>query len=221
MNIIRLSDGQKRQLKIDHPLLNGAKKMSDDDILDAMNRFVAGDDAARDDLIMGQMYIIKVLVGRYLAHWPETRRFQDDMISEAMVAVIEVVDALKSDNPTDNFQGTVWNTIKSKIERMLTKCRSMFTSSHRSNHRRLEKGLEPDYNYAQSLHEDVEAGRDDDGIGWVDMLDELELLGDQDKEHFRALILRCMEQEHNLEESDLTPKEMEALNNLAKMVCEL
>jgi len=221
MNIIRLSAGQKRRLKVDHPLLDGAKKVSDDDVLDAMTRFVEGDDSARDELIMGQMIVVKNIVGRYLANWTETLRFEEDMVSEAMVAVIETVDALRSDETEDNFHGRVRMNIRTRIEVMLNDSRSMFAPHRKTNFQRLSDGKELEYNYATQLREDLDAGKMDDGVEWVDMLDELEHLGEQDQEHFRALILRCMEKEHNLEEADLSDDELAALNNLARMVCDL
>jgi len=221
MNIIRLSAGQKRRLKVEHPLLDGAKKVSDADVLDSMTRFVEGDQSARDELIMSQMITVKNIVGRFLANWTETRRFEEDMVSEGVMAVIQTVDALLTDEVTDNFHGKIQTNIRTGIEVMLNDSRSMFAPHRKTNFARLAEGRDLEYNYASQLREDLDAGKMDDGVEWVDMLDELEHLGEQDKEHFRALILRCMEKDHNLEEADLSEKELAALNNLARMVCEL
>lgn len=226
MKIIRLTDGQKKCARVRHPLLNDAVKISSDEFHEAREQMFNGRTeeirkAGRDKIVLGHLHYVRMLVGRFLANWTETQRFEDDMVSEGLLAVTKTVDNLKADTNIDNFQGSVWWAIRDHIERMLNDCRSMFSPCRSKNYEMVDEGKDAEYNYAQNLREELDAGTEDDQLDWVDMLDDLGSFSLQDKESFRAVMLMCMERDHGLEEEDLTEKELEAINNVSKILGEM
>lgn len=214
MNVIHLSKGQRKKVEFDHPVLKLGKKMNEADILAEFNK----DSPDTDKLIMGHLYCVKNIVSRLLAHWPETQRFQEDMVSEGMAALVEAVaDFDPNEDGLEEFAAIMFRKIQQAIEVMLNDNRSTFGASRTTNYKRVNNEEEPEYNYAASLREDLDAGRMSDQYDWVDMLDDVEHLTSQDKEYFRELILLFMERNHNLSVEDLTESELEAINQLAKM----
>lgn len=215
MNIIRLTDGQKRQMKVEHPLLDGSKPITDEQIAGA---HTAGD---RDTIITGFFFAIKVIVGRFLANWPETRRFTDDMVSEGLLAATKATDAgMEVDPLPSNFQGIVWTQVRRSIEDMLNDNRSVFAPPNRTQWRLCEKGAEPIYNYAKQLDESIDCGTQDYSLEYVDILDELSHLAEEDRETMRQVICNCMEQNHNILEEDLTQEELDSINQITKAITE-
>lgn len=214
MNIIRLTKGQKRQMKFEHPLLDGSSPMTEERL--------AEDWGNKDDIILGHLYFIKIIVGRFLANWPETRRFTDDMVSEGMLAVTEYVsEAMKNDRPPVNFQAICWTKIRTAIEIMLNNSRSMFSPSIRAQWNLLKDGQSPIYNYANRINEDLGPEDVPYDPDFVDILDELEHLTSTDREALRLIIYRCMEQDHNILESNITQEEIDAINSITKAITEM
>jgi len=226
MKIIRLSDIQKKCVKVDHPLLNGCKSISNEDFDAARKKMLYGGteeirQEGKDKIVLGYSHFVSILVGRFLANWPETQRFEEDMVSEGFVATLKVVNRLKIDTEISSFQGALWWAIRSEIEKMLNDSRAMFSASRSTNYRLADSGCEVEYNYAQNIREDLDMGRIDDELDWVDMLDDLESLSRQDRESFRSVILMCMSNDHGLEEEDLTEEEIQAINNVSKILGEI
>lgn len=216
MNIIRLTDGQKRQMKVDHPLLDGATPLTDEQIAAA---YKVGD---RDAIITGFFFAIKVIVGRFLANWPETRRFTDDMVSEGLLVITESADAaLKVDPLPSNFQGVVWTQVRRAIEDMLNDNRSVFAAPNRTQWSLQERGETPIYNYAKQLEESIDYGLQDYSLEYVDMLDELSHLAEEDRETLTQIICNCMEQNYNILEEDLTQEELDSIDQITKAITEI
>jgi hypothetical protein len=212
MNIIRLTKGQKRRLKVDHPLLDQSVPMTDNQAIDAWN----GND--RDALIMGHLYLIKIMVGRFLANWPETRRFTDDMISEGILALTETLDdMLKMYRLPTNFQGILWVKVQNAIEEMLNRDRSMFAPPTTVQWEKEQ----PEYNYAKPINEQLDGGESSYDPEFVDILDELDDLAATDREALRAIILQCMEQDHGILESEITEPEMDMIERVTRAITEM
>ena len=216
MNIIKLTKGQKRQMKVEHPLLDNTEPMTDEQVIDAWG---ANDD---DALIMGHLFFIKIIVGRFLAHWPETRRFEEDMVSEGLAAVTETVkEAMDAYRLPDNFQATVWTKIRTGIEIMLNRDRSMVAPGRTKQWEEVKAGREPIYNYAKQLNENLDGGAEDPALEFIDILDELEHLAEEDRESLQMVVYRCMERDHNILESDLTKDEVNRITKITKAITEL
>ena len=216
MNIIKLTKGQKRLMKVEHPLLDNTKLMTDEQVIDAWG---AND---KDGLIMGHFFFIKIIVGRFLAHWPETRRFEEDMVSEGLVAVTETVNkVMEAYRLPEDFQATVWTKIRVGIEIMLNRDRSLFAPGTTKQWEEVKAGREPIYNYAKQFNENLEGGAEDPSLEFIDILDELEHLTEEDRENFQMIVYRCMERDHNILESDLTEDEVDRITNITKAITEL
>jgi hypothetical protein len=203
-------------MKVEHPLLDGSAPITDKQIEEAY------DGKDRDTIIKGFFFAVKVIVGRFLANWPETRRFTDDMISEGLLTITEVTDAaLKVDPLPPNFQGIVWTRIRRAIEDMLNDNRSMFAPKSRTQWYLQEKGAEPVYNYAKQLEESIDLGLQDYAFEYVDIMDELSILAEEDRETLWRVICNCMEQDHNILEEDLTQEELDSIDQITKAITEL
>lgn len=215
MNIIRLTDGQKRQLRVDHPLLNGAGPITDEQLAKA---YAIGD---RDTMITGFFFAIRVIVGRFLANWPETRRFEEDMISEGLLTVTEACNtAVKVYPLPSNFQGVIWTLVRRSIEDMLNDNRSMFAPKTRTQWDIQDRGSEPVYNYAKQLEESIDIGLDDYALEYIDIMDELSHLAEEDQETLRRVICICMETDHNIMEADLTQAELDSIDKIVRAITE-
>lgn len=216
MNIIKLTKGQKSLMKVEHPLLDGTKPMTDEELIDAWG---AKD---RDAMIMGHMFFIKIIVGRFLANWPETRRFEEDMISEGLLAVTQAVnDVMDNYRLESNFQSVVWTKIRVAIEKMINRDRSLFAPSNRQQWDLLRETGEPDYNYAKQLNEDLEGGLSSYDTEYIDILDELQHLAEEDRESLCTLIYNCMEHDHGILESELSQDERDAIDNITRTITEM
>jgi hypothetical protein len=215
MNIIRLTDGQKRQLRVDHPLLNDTGPITDEQLAEA---YAAGD---RDTMIEGFFFAVRVIVGRFLANWPETRRFEEDMISEGLLTITEACNTvMKTGTLPSNFQGVVWTLVRRSIEDMLNDNRSMFAAPNRTQWDMQERGTGPVYNYAKQLEEAVDIGLEDYSLEYVDILDELSHLAEEDQETLRKVICLSIEQDHNIMEADLTQAELDSIDQIVRAITE-
>lgn len=215
-------EGQKKCARISHPLLDGAVDITPQEFETYKIAFLNHDCAtAREALIMGHMSRVSIIVGRFLANWPETLRFEEDMVSEGFVATTIEVDELELATTHEKFKGSLWPKIQNRIETLLNDSRSIFSASKTTNYRRIQEGEEPVYNYAQQIRPQLDAGMYDSSEEWIDMLDDLESLAQEDKESFRSLIIRCMENDHDISEDDLTEAEINAINRLSKLLGEI
>jgi hypothetical protein len=221
MNIIHLRKTQRRCAKFEHPLLPNLPKFTREDALPLLNAIADGNPDARDELILGLRYVVKVVVGRFLHHWPVSHRFEEDMVSEGFKAVIEKVDYVDQLEDIDDFLPSVWSHVKQSIETMLNDSRSAFAPCWATNFNRVRAGLESEYNFATQLREAVDDECWDHGQEWADMLDELEYLKCEDSEHVRFLILRHLGDTHGLDEDDLTDEEREAVDAMSKIFSNL
>jgi len=155
----------------DHPLLDGCGSL-DADALDQMAEHVLVGDSP-DDLILALRGCVSLLVGRYIANWPDTRPYIDDMVSEGM----SEISRLCSEIPLDLFRERgilVIATSRAQygIENMLNKMRSVTAPSSASQRRLIQRDEEPIYAVAETREYD-EANHPLDGgdEGCRDILD--------------------------------------------------
>ena len=225
MSIIHLTEGQKHCSRVEHPLLDFTEKMEEGDALDAMHRSFDENESvrkqAKDELIMGHLYCVKNIVGRFLANWTESKRFEDEMVSEGLVAVTSAVQQMTEDDTYEDLVKLIWSRVKYYIEVMLNDLRSSFSPTRRENYNNVEEGKEAIYNYAQTLQEGIDYGGPDIGPEFIDMVDDLEVLSETDKEHFRHLITQCMDTNYDIAEANLTEKDKESIEAVIRILGEL
>ena len=217
--IIHLTSRQKNLLPFAHPVLGDrSAELTEEEVGPLVNRHLAGDKSATDVLVMGNLVLVKWLVGRYLYHWPESWRFEEDMCSEGITAVVQGIGEIDGPVGGGAIRAVLVVKIKKAIEEYLNDFRSPVYASLSTNYRRIRDGREPEYNYTESLgaERQCDEGRSvssgntrdvgvyDDTPAYIDVLDSLEHLKAIDSEEMVDLILLAIERQHNLLETDLT-----------------
>jgi len=212
-SIISLAPTMTRRLNFRHDLMDNVDdyKLKDDDVMPTIKATIAGDQEARSNLILGFMWLAKDVVSRYRAHFPETRRFTDDMCSVALEALTEFVNNLEQ---PANFYNRTQAFIQRRIKRFINDNRSVASASFNTNERRMYADEPLTYVFAQTYYEDS-VGEEDYAPGFVDLLDAIEVLKETDKEEMHTLITMFLRQNHNIDESSLTEDERNAIEKLA------
>jgi hypothetical protein len=213
--IISLSPTMTRRLNFQHDLMNDVDDytLEDEEVMPIIKRTIAGDAAARDTLILGFMWLAKDVVCRYRAHFPETRRFTDDMCSVGLEALTEFVSNLEQ---PAQFYNRAQAFINDRIRDFINDNRSVCSASRATNYR-LKTADEPlEYHFAETFYEDAH-GEDDYAPGFVDILDAIECLKEADKEEMHTLITMFLRQNHNIDEASLTDDERSAIEKLSEI----
>ena len=140
-NIILLSPTMTRRANFAHPLMDLVDdyKLSEEENLEAIKKICLGDKSVRDELILGHLWLAKDVVSRFRAHWPETIRFTDDMVSEAMEALTEFVE--KSDCFPSEFFNKCQQFIVTRLIFYINDNRSICAASKTTNQRRAAECL--------------------------------------------------------------------------------
>ncbi len=226
VGIIHLTGRQKNRLPFSHPVLDCREhELTVDEIGPLVERHLKGDAAATEALILGNLVLVKWLVGRYLFHWPESRRFEDEICSEGLVAVTEGIREIDGPVGAGAIRAVLVVKIKSAIETFLNDFRSPIHASLSTNWRRVRQGRDPEYQYTEAVGVTPESGgsvRNDVGVyddtpAYVDVLDSLERLREVDSEEMVDMVLLAIEQQHRLLESDLTDEERKLIAALASI----
>lgn len=217
MNVIHLTKRQKKRSAFEHPLLGDAKDLDQKQLVPLLERHFKGDLVATQDIVMGSRGLVRAVVGRFLYHWPETRRFEEDMVSEGFTALVQIMETLTLAKQ-GHLRPMMVMKIKLNIEIMLNDMRSQMSASLSTNFQRLKDKRAPEYIYAGQLTEDNNAvGAFDAGPTYVDIMDSLERLQEVDSEEMVDLVLNALEEFHRIKESDLSSKDTELLLKLTKL----
>lgn len=124
---------------MNNPVFQHKKYLSDEDNKKIVSAFaILRSQELRDELFFSNLHLVEHTVGRYLANWPETRRWKDDMVSVGIQTLLERID--KIDPNRSNFRANTVNHLKSQIEMYLNKQRTSIHASLSTNYRRLREG---------------------------------------------------------------------------------
>jgi hypothetical protein len=213
-SIISLAPTMTRRLNFKHPLFDDVDdyKIPEEEVMSFIKGAIRGNQIARDGLILGYMWLAKDVVMRYRAHFPETRRFTEDMVSVSLEALTEVVNSL--DQPA-NLHNKIQAFVQSRIRDFINDNRSISSSSIRTNFRRQSDDKPLEYNFSQQLTEDI--GEEDYHPDFVDILDSVEQLQQVDKEQMFNLIHMFLRQNHNIDEASLSEDEQNAIERLSEI----
>ena len=203
MNLIHLTSQQTRCKSFDHPLLEYSTDVNAE-VLDKLVEFYikTRSKQAYDDLILGNLILVKWVVGRYLHHWPESRPYADDMASEGIMAVTEIVAGLDETIKSSELRAVMVVRIKRAIEFYLNDNRSIVRAGLSTNFSRLKAGQELEYANSVSLDEKLVDGQLDESFAAIDVLDSLDALDCIDKEEFVDLVLLMLERHPQILESE-------------------
>lgn len=176
MTYVRLSSKQLRVKKFNHPMFNGVKSFTAEELDDLKEALLLG--GPSNTLIMALRSQVRWTIGRYLWHWPITRPFLDEMVGEGMLAVVMMCKGLTRDMFPEGMtiQKLGSSRIRGRIERMINDLQSISAPGLRTQAERVERGEEPVYLEAsrEPLHEDKEANYRE--VEKFDMLESLEKL---------------------------------------------
>jgi len=144
MTLIQLIPTQTACMSFDHPAYEGCRKygLADLDML-AEARFAG---AEPEQLILALRSISRYIVGRFLYHWPISRRFRDEMVGEAMLALTILVNNLTREELESRPVAQVAAIrVRHRIEVMLNSMQSVSAPSIRTQENRQSAGLDPIY----------------------------------------------------------------------------
>jgi DNA-directed RNA polymerase specialized sigma subunit len=222
-SIISLSPSMKRRLDFDHPLLDHipegeAGRLNDNyiELLLAEYTKTRGQ-AERDELIMGFLWLVKDMVCRFRAHWKETQRMTDDLVSVGVEALTEFVNNYEEPTTALKFFGGCQQFLHSRMRGYINDNRSTFSASKTTNQRRQKKDEPLEYNYAAELNEEL-AGMDVNDPLLVDIMDSIEAMNDIDAEEMRDLVLQFLDQQHNISEEELSDEERATIEKVTQLV---
>jgi DNA-directed RNA polymerase specialized sigma subunit len=122
---------------------NLPKALGDDELKANVAMMLAGDDIARDKVIVSHMRLALSIVGRYVTALGH-KRYVDEMVAAALHAMLRKVERLRKDgvgsdfNITPVFTAMIHNGIASELRRM-----KLIRVPKRTNDHRKKKGFEP------------------------------------------------------------------------------
>lgn len=215
MNLIHLTSQQTRSRKFEHPLLDYSVD-ADAEVVAKLIEFYlkTRSKQAYDDLILGNLILVKWIVGRYLHHWPESRPYEDDMASEGITAVTSIINELDGPISPSELRAMMVVRIKREIEVYLNDNRSLVRAGISTNFSRLKHGKELEYANSVSLDEKLVHGQLDENLTCIDVLDSLDALDCIDKEEFVDLVLLMLERHPQILESEAP----ERIKNLIEQI---
>lgn len=133
--LVRLKKDQRKLRNVTTPLLKDAEKLSLDEINSRVDAYLNDrTDSNKEQAVSAFYSMLRFIIGRYLAHWPTARKYEDDLASvgvlriitllndwlqpgdnHAMIATVKVQDALNeyitlNDSCLTVSIRTLWNT---------------------------------------------------------------------------------------------------------------
>lgn len=143
--MVRLTPSQLRCRPVEHPLFDGiAGPFGDEELSELVPLAIEGDEHARNELVVGHLSMLRHTVGRYLYHWPLTRRFLDEMVSAGVYGMIHALQILNEESLEDKTIGTyLLQHIYKHIESEVGALRGIAPAPVRTNQKRVQEGLEP------------------------------------------------------------------------------
>lgn len=140
MKIVHLRKDQNETVWVTSPIFELVKVIDDNQNAELLERFRATPiQEIRDEVFFSNLHLVRHTVGRYLAHWPETKRFEEDMISSGCEALLKAIDKIKENN-FDLFRPYAVLWIKGDIEGFLNDNQTSVTASRQTNYRRKRAG---------------------------------------------------------------------------------
>lgn len=189
-------------------------------IPELVEKHLGGDKSARQELINGLMFLVPFVVGRYLYHWAPTRRFEDDMVGEASLALIEAVDKFEDLEQAPWLASFAIAYMCNKIEVYLNDFQEIFAASLRTNHNLAAQGKEPEYAQSVQLDENL-LYYEDYSLAEVDLRDSFSALCSCDGEELVTAVLRFLEQKHGIQPEELSSLHYKVIEQLSGFVREL
>lgn len=149
LKMVHLTPGQRKRRKFNHLLTgNAARPMTEKRLNTLLSIYF---DTSKEDklrtavgkeLMTNYLRLLGSTVGRYLYHWPVSRRFLDEMISVGTEAIVKIITKLKpeqleKENNSNIVLGhLIENAIRHDIETVINNLRGIAPASERTNRNR-------------------------------------------------------------------------------------
>lgn len=219
MPLVHLSSKQRKC----RPLTSGIvwpENIERAEIPEVVERLVGGDKSAREELSNGLCYLIPYVVGRYLFHWPMTRRFEDDMVGEASLALMEAIDSITEVEQAQWLASMAIARMCRAIESFINDHQEIVSAPLRVNERLAQQGKDPEYPKTVQLDENSLVSRDTSQEE-VDLKDLFETLASCDGEELVTLVLKVLEEKHGMTLEDMQPWHHKVIRELSQFIREL
>lgn len=159
MNYIHLKHYHTDVKRFEHPLLDGAERYTAKQLDEMAQRVIDG--GSPEELILALRKCLSLLVGRYLANWPESEPYVDEMVSEGFVEITRLCQKI----PLDIFNRhgilvIATSRAQRAIEDMLNRSRPLSSPSRYTQMELIRKGEDPIYLQSARQLEEVEAEDD-------------------------------------------------------------
>lgn len=143
--MVRLTSSQLRCSPVEHPLFDGiAGPFGEEELNELVPLAIGGDEQARNRLVVGHLSMLRHTVGRYLHHWPLTRRFLDEMVSAGVYGMVHALQILNEESLREKTIGTyLLQHIYKHIETEVCALRGIAPAPIRTNQKRVREGLDP------------------------------------------------------------------------------
>jgi hypothetical protein len=183
--MVRLTPSQLTSVSVIHPLLYVTDGPLDEEQLSELVPLaLEGDEYARNELVVGHLSMLSHTVGRYLYHWPLTRRFLDEMVSAGVFGMVHALQILNEESLEGKTIGTyLLQHIYKHIETEVCALRGIAPAPIRTNQRRVKEGLDPIFG---DVVGDTASSKLTDGYSYIesgfeeiDVLEALNLLRDE------------------------------------------
>ncbi len=176
--MVRLTPSQLRCSPVEHPLFDGvAKPFDDKQLSELVPLALEGDEYARNRLVVGHLSMLRHTVGRYLHHWPLTRRFLDEMVSAGVFGMVHALQILNEESLEDKTIGTyLLQHIYKHIEIEICALRGIAPAPIRTNQKRVKAGLDPIFGEATALKFQCGYSYIESGFEEIDVLEAIDLL---------------------------------------------
>lgn len=220
--VIHLRNDQQRTTPFSHPMQEYACELGDKEAMKLLETYLdtSLDDTVRDEarqnLIMGHVYTVNWLIGRYVCNWPESKKFLDDIYSEGLLAAAEVITQMDTIDP-HQLKAKIIVLAKFYIERMLNQMRYPINACLMTQFRRIKDGKPVEYIDAITLTDKQNVHTTDDSYMVVDLLDALERIKECDTEEFVDLVLLAMENYHHIRKQDISDEDRDLIEQLVKI----
>jgi len=191
INFVRLLPNNMRVRPFDHPVTNApGPPLTPDEERILLEEHFNGNKEARDKLILGYLGLLRNLVGRYLYHWPVTRRFTEEMVSEGLVALTVAIDGFPPEALGEiELRLTVKDKIRHGIESFLSNFRGIVPAPFTVNRDRVADGKRPIYGHVTAgLNSVAESACYEDGNAVkVDVVDTVDAIRQETNIKYKIL----------------------------------
>lgn len=214
-NLIRLRPGQKRARWVSPPFPI-PDKVSRDEWLPLVEGMLEGSSSDRERLILGNVYLVLNVTGRFLYYWPQTERFKDDMIGEGLLALVNTINGVATLDESEWLGHKIIVRVRDAIQQRVNRDQAIITASFQTNRTRKSQGRPLEIESARPLYPD-DKGRCDEGPVYVDIADSLDALLESDNEQLIDAVLSFLEVKHQINIEDLTPAEFNMVHKLVRI----